>query len=164
MAALWSRYMRLLEVYPLPTKAVTSGVLFTAGDGIAQYVDGTIQKRGYNVDRGLKATVWGGIIFAPLAHVWYNRVLERYVPGTSTRAVLTKVFLDQTAWAVAINSLYLSYVYETTLRRLCPPHIPQSQPLTAAPLPSPLFCSERLPPTAAAWRMRRRPSRRRCGR
>ena len=110
MAGLWRRYMFLLDAYPLPTKAVTSATLYAAGDGIAQTVDGTVSRSGYNVDRGIKSAVWGGIIFAPLAHVWYNRVLERYVAGTSTRAVLTKVALDQTGWALAINTLYLTYV------------------------------------------------------
>ena len=109
MARLWHRYMHFLEVYPLPTKIVTSGTLYTAGDAIAQYVDGTIPARGYNVDRGLKSAVWGGIIFAPLAHVWYNRVLERYVPGSGMRSVLTKVALDQTGWALVVNAIYLSY-------------------------------------------------------
>ena len=110
MAALWRRYMYLLEAYPLPTKAVTSATLYAAGDGIAQSVDGTIQRSGYNADRGVKAAIWGGVIFAPLAHTWYNRVLERYIPGTSGRAVLSKVALDQTAWALAVNTLYLTYV------------------------------------------------------
>ena len=109
MAGLWRRYMSLLDVYPLPTKAVTSATLYAAGDGIAQSVDGTLQ-RGYNVERGVKAAIWGGLIFAPLAHVWYNRVLERFLPGTSTRAVLTKVALDQTVWALPVSSLYLAYV------------------------------------------------------
>jgi protein Mpv17 len=116
MARAWARYMHYLDVYPLPTKAITSATLYTAGDGIAQYVDGTLQTRGYNADRGLKAAVWGGIIFAPLAHVWYNRVLERYVPGASNRAVATKVFLDQTGWGLAVNSLYLYYASDTHCR------------------------------------------------
>ena len=37
-------------------------------------------------------------------------MLERYIPGTSGRAVLSKVALDQTAWALAVNTLYLTYV------------------------------------------------------
>ena len=110
MAGLWRRYLHLLDAYPLPTKAVTSATLYAGGDGMAQYFDGTIARRGYNADRGVKAAIWGGVIFAPLAHVWYNRVLERFLPGTSNRAVLSKVALDQTAWGVAINSLYLTYV------------------------------------------------------
>jgi hypothetical protein len=113
MARLWSRYMHLLDVYPLPTKMVTSGTLYTAGDAIAQYVDNTIPTRGYNVDRGLKSAIWGGVIFAPLAHVWYNRVLERYVQGSTMRPVLIKVALDQTAWALVINTFYLSYASAT---------------------------------------------------
>ena len=143
MARLWSRYMHYLDVYPLPTKILTSGTLYTAGDGIAQYVDGTIAKRGYNVDRGVKAAIWGGVIFAPLAHVWYNRVLERYVPGTSGRAVLTKVFLDQTAWAIVINTFYLSYAYDIASPFLTPaltssPSTPSSHLL---PFPPSCVCS-----------------------
>jgi len=89
---------------------ITSGSLFGAGDAISQYVDGTASSRsGYNYERTSKAMIWGGIIFAPLAHVWYNKVLEKLIPGTKTSAVLTKVALDQTLWGVAINSLYLAY-------------------------------------------------------
>jgi len=110
MSRLLSRYLHYLSVYPLPTKIVTSASLFGAGDVISQYVDGTmVSKNGFNQDRTMKAMVWGGIIFAPLAHVWYNKVLERFVPGTHATAVLTKVALDQTLWGVAINSLYLAY-------------------------------------------------------
>jgi len=109
MSFLLSRYMHLLHTYPIPTKMVTSGTLFGAGDGIAQYMDGTAKVKGYNTDRTFKAVIWGGVIFAPIAHVWYNKVLEVFIPGTSTRAVLTKVALDQTIWGFFINSLYLSY-------------------------------------------------------
>ena len=148
MARLWSRYMHYLDVYPLPTKILTSGTLYTAGDGIAQYVDGTIEKRGYNVDRGLKAAIWGGVIFAPLAHVWYNRVLETRLPGTSTRAVLSKVFLDQTGWAIVVNAIYLSYAsgphfertpHPTPSHTPCPPSS-SSPPLPPLPPPSSLCC------------------------
>ena len=109
MASLWRGYMHLLETRPLITKIVTSGTLFCTGDAIAQNVDGTIRRRGYDSKRALGAAVWGGLIFAPIAHVYYNRVLSYYIPGTSTAAVLTKVAIDQTIWGVMINSAYLSY-------------------------------------------------------
>ena len=132
--------MRLLDLYPLPTKMVTSGTLYTAGDAIAQYVDGTIPKRGYNVERGLKGAIWGGVIFAPLAHLWYNRVLERYVVGSGMKPVLIKVALDQTAWALVINAFYLSYASAPTPHRarLTLPTVPPLSPL----LPScpPQYC------------------------
>jgi hypothetical protein len=49
----------------------------------------------------------GGIIFAPLAHGWYNKVLNPVFPGSTPRAIGLKVLCDQTAWALAINCLYL---------------------------------------------------------
>lgn len=109
MSRLLARYLHLLETRPLITKCITSGTLFCTGDVIAQSMDGTISRKGYDAYRGTGALIWGGVIFAPIAHVWYNRILSYYVPGVSTKAVLTKVFVDQTLWGAAINSLYLTY-------------------------------------------------------
>lgn len=109
MSRLLHSYLRLLNERPILTKSVTSGTLFGLGDCIAQYADGSLQRRGYSGDRTLKAVVWGGVIFAPAAHVWYNKFLERVIPGATTAAVLKKVVLDQTLWSVAVNSVYLTY-------------------------------------------------------
>jgi hypothetical protein len=60
--------------------------------------------------------LWGGPIYTPLAHFWYNKVLEKYVTSTGVKMVATKVVADQLIFAPLINPLILtvrSYVVHT---------------------------------------------------
>ena len=59
MMSLWSGYLSLLERRPLMTKCATSAVLYVTGDVLAQNLDGTIKKKGYDTRRGITAVVWG---------------------------------------------------------------------------------------------------------
>ncbi len=49
----------------------------------------------------------GGLIFAPAAHVWYNKILNPLIPGSAGSAVVKKVICDQTGWAVLSNVAYI---------------------------------------------------------
>jgi protein Mpv17 len=107
MAALWARYLSLLDTRPVLTKSITSATLYLAGDAMAQKLDGTIDKKGYDVVRARTALIWGGILFAPAAHVWYNRVLNPLFPGSGARNVVLKMLCDQMFWAGPTNAAYL---------------------------------------------------------
>ena len=48
-------------------------------------------------------------MFAPAAHVWYNKVLDPMIPGTSTKAVVSKMLADQTVWTAVVNGVFLTY-------------------------------------------------------
>lgn len=133
---MWRRYNELLHTRPLPTKCITSAILYMLGDGAGQYLDGTLQRQGYQPRRTLSAGIFGGLVFAPIAHGntkcvicyntdhfvlslpflpmlsicilylhflsfchdigWYNGILNRLLPGTTTGPVLGKAALDQT--------------------------------------------------------------------
>jgi protein Mpv17 len=107
MSGLWSRYLGLLDRRPVLTKAVTSASLYVVGDLLAQKLDGTLDRSGYDPVRGRTALVWGGVIFAPTAHVWYNRMLNPLFPGSGAKAVAAKMVLDQTVFALPANGAYL---------------------------------------------------------
>ncbi len=85
-----------------------SATLYVVGDALAQKLDGTLDRSGYDVTRARTALIWGGVLFAPAAHVWYNRVLNPLFPGAGTKAVAAKMLLDQTIWALPCNMAYLS--------------------------------------------------------
>jgi protein Mpv17 len=105
---MWSRYLRALETRPILTKSITSATLYVGGDALAQKLDGTLDRTGYDVARGRTALIWGGLLFAPIAHGWYNKFLNPLIPGSNGSAVWKKVLLDQTVWACASNAAYLT--------------------------------------------------------
>jgi len=108
MSALLRAYLNLLNSRPLTTKFVTSAILFGSGDLIAQNIDGTM-KRGWNPRRTGFAAAWGGFIFTPIGHTWYNIILERSFVGTSAASVVKKTLCDQLLFAPVINAAFLTY-------------------------------------------------------
>lgn len=98
-------YDRWLRERPLLTKGVTSAALFGLGDRIAQRIedqddddnDNQADMRPTAADslaRTCRMMVWGGLLFAPAGHGWYN-LLEKAVRGTGRAAIAKKIALDQ---------------------------------------------------------------------
>lgn len=58
---------------------------------------------GYDPKRSLKGFVWSAFLYTPVAHVWYNRFLEKSIPKTDFPAVCSKVALDQLLFAPVVN-------------------------------------------------------------
>lgn len=107
MARLFAAYDRLLTSNPILTKTVTSVVLFTAGDVMAQRLEnGSFE----NLDaaRLARQGAWGAL-FTPLAHAWYLN-LDKWVPGSGVYVVATKVAADQLTWTPFINTVFLGTV------------------------------------------------------
>lgn len=109
MARLLARYDQLLQRHPLATKCTTSAVLFGVGDVLAQAVESNGVLESVDTSRVLRMLIWGGCIFAPLAHTWY-KMLDKVVkgpPGAAT--VLRKVAADQLVWTPPINIAFFTY-------------------------------------------------------
>ena len=98
MSRLFAAYDRALTSNPILTKTLTSMVLFTAGDLVAQRLErGSLSS--VDAPRLARQAVWGAL-FTPLAHVWYLN-LDRWVPGAGVSVVARKVALDQLTWTVS---------------------------------------------------------------
>eukprot|EP00475_Leptophrys_vorax_P011984 TRINITY_DN1844_c0_g2_i1.p1 TRINITY_DN1844_c0_g2~~TRINITY_DN1844_c0_g2_i1.p1 ORF type:complete len:199 (+),score=44.66 TRINITY_DN1844_c0_g2_i1:214-810(+) len=98
---------------PLLTNMITSAVLWTAGDLIAQTISPPVDEQGqplkqYDLVRTARMASWGGLVFSPLAHPWYG-FLQRTFPTTSALHVGSKVFLDQSIWAASVTALLFTY-------------------------------------------------------
>ena len=88
-ARIGTAYNNLLERHPIKTKALTSGVMYSAGDIIAQAgahynenKEKAIEQRSkFKLDykRALVFFVYGTVIAGPLYHIWFNN-LDR-LPG-----------------------------------------------------------------------------------
>eukprot|EP00461_Guttulinopsis_vulgaris_P003084 UN03085 len=105
----WSRYCELLVTRPLITKGLTGGTLFSTGDLLAQYLDGTLQTTGYNPKRTAIGFCWSSCIFTPHGHTWFAKILPHYFPTNSMKHTISKMLIDQTFFATYVNSLYLTY-------------------------------------------------------
>ncbi|GJD11587.1 Peroxisomal membrane protein 2 [Galdieria sulphuraria] len=112
----WMRsYHQLLMDKPVMTKSVTCGILSFAGDVAAQYIEQKYSNRNSSIiihldmQRTLRFTSFGLLIFGPCAHYWY-RLLDHWFPKATTRSLISKVLVDQTLFTpVAIVSVF-SYV------------------------------------------------------
>lgn len=128
---LFAAYEQALDRRPVLTKAATSGILYGAGDAIAQAITAANEPQAappatpapadaaaardeqpFFLDgpRMLRAVAFGGIFYAPLAHIHYE-FLERLVVRkwrTSKRLIpFTKMFIEQFVyWSYFSNAYY----------------------------------------------------------
>lgn len=108
-------YEACLAARPLPTKMVTSGVLYAVGDCMGQAIvnvrtPADEAKPGFDVGRFLRATAFGGIFYPPVAHVHYNFlewiVVKQWQVSTSLMP-WAKMFLEQFVyWGWFSNGYY----------------------------------------------------------
>lgn len=106
---LWQNYLGLLESAPLPTKAVTAGLIIGAGDASAQLIEkvlstqdseegvSTTGEKGLDLIRVGRWAAFGFLLQAPWNHFFYM-ALDGALPPTAdpfTTTTLTKVVIDQ---------------------------------------------------------------------
>jgi len=105
--ALWKRYNELLDEKPLLMKALTSLVGFALGDILAQLF---IQKNSpFDWARLFRLASFGALVHGTTSH-WFYGMLDGKIPGTSAKAVFTKVFIDQVLWNPCFGVMFFSYV------------------------------------------------------
>ena len=103
---LWNDYLQLLDSAPLPTKAVTAGLIIGAGDLSAQVIESVLQKKdeaadaettGIDLARVGRWAAFGFFLQAPWNHFFYQ-VLDGVLPPTEdpfTQTTAIKVCIDQ---------------------------------------------------------------------
>lgn len=93
---LWGAYNRALASSPLLTKAVTTAAISAIGNVFCQ-----LAVEGRPSLDGRRVAVFTGLGFvwvAPALHVWFG-FLNRIIPGGGNTGALTRMALDQGAWA-----------------------------------------------------------------
>jgi len=108
---IWSSYLNLLAVAPLPTKAVTAGVIIGAGDCAAQLIEGVTDKKEFELARALRWAFFGLVLQGPWNHAFYL-LLDGALPPTPdpwTVTTLQKVFIDQFVQAPIFTIIILGF-------------------------------------------------------
>lgn len=114
MASLFLRYNYFLRTYPYRTNMVTTGILFSIGDGIAQTYFPALDEDGkphpYDTTRTFRALIYGSVFFSPINVTWYVKTLpylKNPLVSVASRAKMSerrqkfhdisyRLFLDQT--------------------------------------------------------------------
>lgn len=76
-----TKYNDVLERRPLLTKSITTGIMYGAGDVLAQYVEHISsedkdKKDWFNTKRAIVFTLFGTFVGGPAFHYWYNYLNE----------------------------------------------------------------------------------------
>jgi hypothetical protein len=112
----FSWYSQKLDTHPLLTKAISSGIIAAAGDGICQLLsdDDNYEKTDWTFDllRNCRFFVMGAFWVAPCTHTWYGLLSKRIFPGPSTLQRTTqRVVLDQFGFAVLFQSSFMGLLW-----------------------------------------------------
>lgn len=102
----WGAYTKALEEKPLTSKALTSLVGWALGDILAQVF---IETSPFNYIRLLRLSAFGVLYHGPSGHYFYNW-LDKKVPGTGFKQVMSKVAFDQIVWCPIFMSVFFTYL------------------------------------------------------
>ncbi|KAG7393401.1 hypothetical protein PHYPSEUDO_009605 [Phytophthora pseudosyringae] len=104
------KYDRWLRDSPLLTKGVTSAVLFGLGDRLAQRIENSDDDDDdrHGLQRTARMMAWGGVLFAPVGHAWYN-FLEKAVRAKGSAAIVKKIAADQLLFSPPLSLAFFTY-------------------------------------------------------
>ena len=117
---MWTRYVQLLQKYPVRTNVLTAGIVGFTGDLLSQNVESQVHadvvvEEQQNLARALKVATWNAMVSGPLTH-WFKFLDTKWPlpPGAVGRdqclTVAKKVCLNQCTAAPLNNAGFYSWV------------------------------------------------------
>uniref|UniRef100_A0A4X1T1Y1 Peroxisomal membrane protein 2 n=1 Tax=Sus scrofa TaxID=9823 RepID=A0A4X1T1Y1_PIG len=104
-----AQYLRLLRLYPVLTKAATSGILSALGNFLAQMIEKKQKKEScsqkLDVNGPLRYAIYGFFFTGPLSHFFYL-FLEHWIPPEAPWASVQRLLLDRLLFAPAFLLLF----------------------------------------------------------
>ncbi|XP_058896763.1 peroxisomal membrane protein 2 [Kogia breviceps] len=104
-----AQYLRLLRLYPVLTKAATSGILSALGNFLAQLIEKKQEKENcsqkLDVRGPLRYAIYGFFFTGPLGHFFYL-FMEHWIPPEAPLAGVTRLLLDRLLFAPAFLALF----------------------------------------------------------
>jgi len=103
-----SWYQAKVARRPLLTQAITTAVLFGAGDTLAQQAVERKGLRNHDAARTGRMVLYGGLIFGPAATKWYQFLQKRINLQSHNATIAARVVADQTIFSTCNLALFLS--------------------------------------------------------
>ncbi|KAJ4776268.1 Peroxisomal membrane protein PMP22 [Rhynchospora pubera] len=101
----WAGYLKSLDRHPLPTKAVTAGVLTGISDAIAQKLSGN---KHLQITRLLAMFLTGALYMGPFDH-FLHKLLDRLFQGKKKETIAKKVFVQEFIISPMNTALFLAF-------------------------------------------------------
>ncbi|OJJ85918.1 Mpv17/PMP22 family protein [Aspergillus glaucus CBS 516.65] len=105
---MFSWYRRSLLKRPVLMQSVTTACLFVVGDGLAQHGVERKSLSSHDMTRTARMTLYGGVVFGPVATKWFQFLQNRISSSTPARTLATRVAADQLVCAPTMIGVFLS--------------------------------------------------------
>ncbi|XP_039213286.1 peroxisomal membrane protein 2 isoform X1 [Crotalus tigris] len=102
---LLTRYLLLLRLYPVLTKAATSAFLSALGSLLSQLIEKTQKKRSLDWREPLRFAAYGFLFTGPLSHYFYL-YLEQLIPSEAPFALVKRLLVDRLIVSPAFLALF----------------------------------------------------------
>ncbi|KAM6423333.1 peroxisomal membrane protein 2 [Liasis olivaceus] len=102
---LLARYLLLLRLYPVLTKAASSAFLSALGSLLAQVIEKSQKKRSLDWRDPLRFAVYGFLFTGPLSHYFYL-YLEQLIPSDAPLALVKRLLVDRLIVSPAFVALF----------------------------------------------------------
>ncbi|KAI9346078.1 hypothetical protein DFJ73DRAFT_838237 [Zopfochytrium polystomum] len=106
---MFKAYDRLLNRFPTLTQAGTCGLLFIAGDVMAQQL---VERRGlrrHDAVRTAQLAAYGGLVAGPAIGLWYPFLQRAVTLKSPFQALLARVAADQLIFAPTFIACFFSF-------------------------------------------------------
>ena len=108
MLKIWTRYLKILDRYPLRTQMMQTGVIMGTGDVISQLV---IERKGnFEISRSIRFGAIGSFFVAPTIRVWYLTLERWFGAGVTIKTTLRKVATDQLLFAPIFSAAIIGVI------------------------------------------------------
>ncbi|XP_062175812.1 uncharacterized protein LOC133880871 [Alnus glutinosa] len=99
-------YLGMVKTWPVLTKSVTSGLIYTAADLSSQTI-ALSSSESYDFVRALRMAGYGMLILGPSLHFWFNFVSKLF-PKRDLFSTLKKMVMGQTIYGPAMTVVFFS--------------------------------------------------------
>ncbi|GAA0149791.1 transporter [Lithospermum erythrorhizon] len=102
----FSWYLGMVKTWPVVTKGITCGLIYTAADLTSQKM--TMESgESYDLVRTTRMAGLGFVMIGPSLHYWFNFVAKLF-PCTALVSTLKKMFLAQITYAPIMTALFFA--------------------------------------------------------
>ena len=108
MLKIWTRYLKILDRYPLRTQMMQTGVIMGTGDVISQLV--IERKPNFEISRSIRFGVIGSFFVAPTIRMWYLTLERWFGAGVTIKTTLRKVAADQLLFAPIFSAAIIGVI------------------------------------------------------